>query len=47
MPVRPVNAIRGGSAEGVRIIIGMNMYGGIMFVHPENTGFPNSWTGVI
>ena len=27
MPVRPVNAIRGGSAEGVRIIIGMNMYG--------------------
>ena len=47
MPVRPVNAIRGGSAEGVQIIIGTNMYGGIMFVNPENTGFSNSWTGVI
>ena len=44
MPVRPVDAIRGGSAAGVRVIIGTNMHEGTMFVHPENTGFPNSWT---
>lgn len=44
MPVRPIDAIRGGSAEGIRIIIGTNMHEGTMFVHPENTGFPNNWT---
>lgn len=44
MPVRPIDAIRGGSAEGIRLIIGTNMHEGTMFVHPENTGFPNSWT---
>lgn len=44
MPVRPLDAIRGGSAEGIRIIIGTNRHEGTMFVHPENTGFPNSWT---
>jgi para-nitrobenzyl esterase len=44
LPVRPIDAIRGGSAEGVRLIIGTNMHEGTMFVHPENTGFPNSWT---
>ena len=44
LPVRPIDAIRSGSAEGVKIIIGTNMHEGTMFVHPENTGFPNSWT---
>lgn len=43
LPVRPIDAIRGGSAEGVKLIIGTNMHEGTMFVHPENTGFPNSW----
>ena len=46
LPVRPIDAIRGGSAEGIRLIIGTNMHEGTMFVHPENTGFPNSWTMV-
>jgi para-nitrobenzyl esterase len=44
MPIRPIDAIRGGSAKGIRLIIGTNMHEGTMFVHPENTGFPNSWT---
>lgn len=44
MPVRPIDAIRGGSAEGISLLIGTNMHEGTMFVHPENTGFPNSWT---
>ncbi|MBR3165421.1 MAG: carboxylesterase/lipase family protein [Lachnospiraceae bacterium] len=44
MPVRPIDAIRGGSAEGISLIIGTNMHEGTMFVHPENTGFPNSWS---
>ena len=44
LPVRPIDAIRAGSAEGIKLIIGTNMHEGTMFVHPENTGFPNSWT---
>lgn len=44
MPDRPIDAIRGGSAAGIKLIIGTNMHEGTMFVHPENTGFPNSWT---
>ena len=47
MPVRPIDAIRGGSAEGISLIIGTNMHEGTMFVHPENTGFPNSWTMIV
>ena len=43
LPVRPIDAIRGGSAEGIRLIIGTNMHEGTMFVYPENTGFPNCW----
>lgn len=43
MPVRPIDAIRGGSAEGIKVIIGTNMHEGTMFVHPENTGFPSNW----
>lgn len=44
MPERPIDAIRAGSAKGIRLIIGTNMHEATMFVHPENTGFPNSWT---
>ena len=44
MPVRPIDAIRAGCAEGIKIVIGNTMHEGTMFVHPENTGFPNSWT---
>lgn len=44
LPVRPIDAIRGGSAAGVKLIIGTNMHEGTMFVYPENTGFPNSWS---
>lgn len=43
MPVRPIDAIRNGSAAGVKLLIGTNLNEGNMFVHPENTGFPNSW----
>ena len=43
LPVRPIDAIRGGSAAGVKLIIGTNMHEGTMFVHPDKTGFPNSW----
>lgn len=43
LPVRPLEAIRAGSAEGVNLLIGTNLHEGTMFVHPENTGFPNSW----
>ena len=46
LPVRPIEAIRAGSAEGVKLIIGTNLHEGTMFVHPENTGFPNSWAMV-
>lgn len=43
LPERPIDAIRKGSAEGVRLIIGNNLHEGTMFVRPEETGFPNSW----
>lgn len=43
LPERPIDAIAKGSADGVRLIIGTNTHEGTMFVHPENTGFPNSW----
>ena len=43
LPVRPLDAIRAGSARGVKLLIGTNLHEGTMFVHPENTGFPNSW----
>ena len=43
LPVRPIDAIRNGSAKGVKILIGTNLNEGTMFVHKENTGFPNSW----
>lgn len=44
LPVRPIDAIRNGSAAGVRLMIGTNMHEGTMFVHPEKTGFPNCWS---
>ena len=43
LPVRPIDAIADGSSKGVRLIIGNNLHEGTMFVHPERTGFPNSW----
>lgn len=43
LPVRPIDAIADGSSKGVRLIIGNNLHEGTMFVHPEKTGFPNSW----
>lgn len=43
LPVRPIDAIRAGSAAGIRLIIGTNANEGSIFVHPEKTGFPNSW----
>lgn len=46
LPVRPIDAIRQGSAKGVKLIIGTNLNEGTMFVHPEKTGFPNSWSMV-
>lgn len=46
LPKRPIDAIREGSARGVKLIIGTNLQEGTMFVHPEKTGFPNSWAMV-
>ncbi|MBQ7147272.1 MAG: carboxylesterase/lipase family protein [Pseudobutyrivibrio sp.] len=43
MPVRPIDAIRKGSAKDIKLLIGTNLNEGNMFVHPENTAFPNSW----
>ena len=44
LPLRPIDAIRQGSAEGVRLIIGTNLHEATMFLHPEGTVFPNSWS---
>ena len=44
LPQRPIEALRSGAAEGIRLIIGTNLHEGTMFVHRTNTGFPNSWT---
>ena len=46
LPVRPIDALRGGVAKGIKLIIGTNMHEGTMFVHPESTGFPSNWTMV-
>lgn len=46
LPERPIDAIEKGSAKGVKLIIGTNLQEGTMFVHPEKTGFPNSWAMV-
>lgn len=43
LPERPIEAIRNGSAKEVKLIIGCNAHEGTTFVHPEKTGFPNSW----
>lgn len=43
LPERPIEAIRRGCAEGIRLIIGTNLHEGTMFVRPEATNFPNSW----
>lgn len=46
LPERPIDALRSGSAKDVKLIIGTNLQEGTMFVHPEKTGFPNSWAMV-
>lgn len=43
LPVRPLEAIRNGCAQGIRLIIGTNLHEGTIFVRPEDTGFPNNW----
>ena len=43
LPIRPIDAIRAGSAAGIKLIIGNTAHEGTTFVHPEKTGFPNSW----
>ena len=43
LPVRPMDAIKEGSAKDVMLLIGTNLNEGNMFVRPENTNFPNSW----
>lgn len=43
LPRRPLDAIKDGCAKGVKLLIGNNLHEGTMFVHPEDTGFPNSW----
>lgn len=44
IPVRPIDAVRNGSAEGIKLIIGTNKHEGTLFVHPEKTSFPNNWS---
>ena len=43
MPERPIEAIKKGCAEGIRLMIGNNLNEGTFFVRPEHTFFPNSW----
>lgn len=43
LPERPMDAIRSGSAKDIRLIIGTTKDEGTMFVHDEDTAFPNSW----
>lgn len=43
LPKRPLDAVREGSAAGIRLIISNNRHEGTMFVRPEKTNFPNSW----
>jgi len=44
IPVRPLEAIKKGSAKGVKVIVGTNLHEASMFVRPENTVFPNTWS---
>lgn len=44
LPMRPLEAIKNGSAKGVKVIVGTNLHEASMFVHAENTVFPNSWS---
>lgn len=43
LPKRPLDAIKDGCIKGVKLMIGTNLHEGTMFVHPENTLFPNCW----
>lgn len=44
IPEKPIEAIKNGSAAGIRLMIGTNLHEGTMFVHKEKTVFPNSWS---
>lgn len=43
LPERPIEAIKKGSAKGIRLMIGSNLNEGTFFVRKENTFFPSSW----
>lgn len=43
LPEKPIDAIRKGSAQGIRLMIGTNLHEGSMFLREEDTNFPNSW----
>ncbi len=43
LPERIIEAIQGGSAEGIRLMIGCNHDEGTFFVRDKDTNFPNSW----
>jgi para-nitrobenzyl esterase len=43
LPEYPSDAILKGSASKVKVLIGTNLHEATMFVHPEETCFPNSW----
>ncbi|HWT75365.1 MAG TPA: carboxylesterase family protein [Mobilitalea sp.] len=46
IPVRPLDAIRNGSAAGIKLMIGTNLHEGTMFVRSEKTVFPSNWSMV-
>lgn len=46
IPERPIDAIRKGSAKGVRLMIGTNLHEGTMFVRRGSKSFPNSWEAI-
>jgi para-nitrobenzyl esterase len=43
IPERPLEAIRNGSAAGIKMLISSNLHEGTMFVRDQGTNFPNSW----
>lgn len=46
IPERPMEAIKKGSAKGVKVIVGTNLHEGSMFVRQEHTVFPNAWSTI-
>ena len=43
LPERIIEAIEGGSAKGIKLMIGSNHDEGTFFVRDKDTNFPNSW----